>query len=260
MRRDKADRILAERLRRERLLAGKSREELGRALGISAQLVRAYECSTIPLPANFIAAAVEALGVPLRMLCYEQGDGGLSKLDDNGREPRLRIAILRPPSILTEPRFAQVLPIIKVWQATHGELTEDVYSAVTACGLWQRTVLVRRPFQSGRLITRHFGPGIKILRPCEALLITGQDFDDHHTDRAYGMWVSRAYAEALRSRSLRVECIRALVRDSASVTLRTRYDRVLVPWQTRDGDQYAMALSIQREPPVAASQAGLNTL
>ena len=141
---------------------------------------------------------------------------------------------------------------MKLWQETRGELTDDVDKTVSVCGLRHRTILVRQPFRSSRLITQHFGAGIMIMRPCEALLTTGRDFDQCHADREYASWRAAAYAETLSSRRLRVECLRASIRSIPKIALLTRYDRVLFPRRRRDGDLYALAVSLQREVPVAA--------
>ena len=250
MRAIESNRLIGERLRQERLLAGKSREELGLALGVGSDFIRAYEHGATRLPAKLLVTAAQVFGVPRGLLFYTDDRRRLSSA---GEDLQQRLAVLRPPSILDHPGFAHVRPIVDLWQATRGELTEDVHKAVAAGGLLARMVLVRRPFRSSRLVTQHFGPAIMIMRPCEALNITGRDFDEHHTDREYGSWVSNAYAETLRSRSIRVECVRALVRNSTAVTLRTRYDRVLIPWRTCDDDMFAMAFSIQREVPIVLS-------
>jgi hypothetical protein len=90
-----------------------------------------------------------------------------------------------------------------------------------------------------------------ILRSCESLAAVGREFLDDTPDRDYGAWVVQAYEQVLCSRRLRVHAVRALVRTSAAATLRTRYDRVLIPWRSTSGDVFAMGLSIQREVPTA---------
>jgi hypothetical protein len=99
------------------------------------------------------------------------------------------------------------------------------------------------------MIIEHLGAAIKIMRPCEALLGVGREFGEHHSDWEYSAWVADAYAEALRSDELCIDSIRAFIRTSDGVTLRTRYDRVLLPWR-RKGDAFVMGLSLQREVPV----------
>lgn len=158
---------------------------------------------------------------------------------------------VRNPRVLYLPTFASARPIVDLWEQTHGALTEEVHNAVVASGLFDRTILVRQPPGSSRLVTQHFGSGIKVMRPCEALLAVGRDLEEQ-PDREYGAWMAQAYAETLWSRRLRVESCRALVHTSAATTLRTRYDRVLMPWRSTS-ELFVMCLSIQREAPVAVS-------
>lgn len=244
------DRFIGHRLREERLLAGKSRIELGAALGIGNEALRAYECGEMRLPPDRLAAATLALGVPMSLLFYpdhEPAPGG----EEEDAEGPLRLARRRPPVALNGPAFGQVLPVVALWRAQRGELTDDVYHAILAAGLFHRTVLVRRSARSSRLITEHLGMNIRIARPCESLAAVGQDFEEHHRDRAHSAWVAKAYAETLRDGHIRVDAIRTVIRASATSTLQARYDRVLLPWRSGGGDLVAMALSLQREAQVA---------
>ena len=163
-----------------------------------------------------------------------------------------RLSEPRNPKVLTLPPFAKVQPIIELWKQTRGELTDEVHKAVKTSGLMQRMILVRQPAQSTRLITEHLGSGIMVLRPCESLLMTGREFGEH-PDGEYGAWVVEAYATTAWHRRLRVESVRALIRTSATTTLRTRYDRVLMPWRSAGKDLLIMGVSVQRDVPTAVS-------
>jgi hypothetical protein len=162
-----------------------------------------------------------------------------------------RLAERRTVRVLNLPEFKTVRELIDLWRGTRGELTDDVRRTAFASGLFQRTILVRQT-SSMRLITEHLGAGIMILRPCEALLTIGRDFADM-PDRDYGAWVAQAYEEVLGSRRLRVDSVRASVRTSATTTLRTRYDRVLMPWRGKGSDMFGMGVSIRRESPTEVS-------
>jgi hypothetical protein len=162
-----------------------------------------------------------------------------------------RLAERRSLRVLNLPEFGAVRALIELWRGTHGELSDDVRRTAFASGLFQRTVLVRQA-SSGRLITEHLGAGIMILRPCEALLTVGKDFEEM-PDRDYGAWVAKAYEEVLWSHRLRVESVRASVRTSAATTLRTRYDRILMPWRGKGEEMFGMGVSIRRESPTEVS-------
>jgi hypothetical protein len=160
-----------------------------------------------------------------------------------------RLAERRNLRVLTLPTFAPARAIVDLWERARGELTDEVHHALHAGGLLPRTIIVRQSSHGSRLVTEHFGSGIMILKPCEALLAVGRDLQDQ-PDKDYGAWIAEAYAETLWRRRVRVESCRALVRTSAATTLRTRYDRVIMPWHAQR-DLFVMCLSIQREIPVA---------
>jgi hypothetical protein len=153
--------------------------------------------------------------------------------------------------MLDRPAFSKILPIVALWQEKRGQLCDDVRRTIHDCGMLHRTVLVRQSSAPWRLITEHLGMHIKICQPCESLAAVGQDFEEHHSDREHAAWAAKAYAETLWSGHIRVESIRTFIRTSKTSTLRTRYDRVLMPWRASTGaDLVAMALSLQRETPV----------
>ena len=163
-----------------------------------------------------------------------------------------RLSEPRNPKVLTLPPFAKVQPIVSLWKQMRGELTQEVHEAVRAGGLDQRMILVRRPRRSRRLITEHLGSAIMVLRPCESLLMVGREFGEH-PDGDYGAWVVESYDETCWHRRPRVESVRALVRTSKTMTLRTRYDRVLIPWRSKGDDLLIMGVSVQRDVPTAVS-------
>jgi transcriptional regulator with XRE-family HTH domain len=250
---DNFDRIIGDRLRQERWLSGKSREELGLALGVGGEVVHAYECGKKRLRPEHLEAATSALGVPIWLLFYPDVRGAPSVADDEDVDVRPTLAVRRPPAILDSPGFAQVTPIVTLWQTTRGELSDDVHRAILGAGLFGRTILVRQA-SAARLIIEHLGAGIAILRPCETLLAMGRELHDM-PDGNYGAWVAQAYDEALLSRGPRFESVRASVRTSRGTTLRTRYNRVIMPWRGKGSEMYVMGVSIRQESPEEIQQA-----
>jgi transcriptional regulator with XRE-family HTH domain len=243
---DEFDRTIGSRLRRERWLSGTSRDELGRALGVSGEIVRAYECGEKRVPPERLLAATSALVVPMMLLFYRD-DRYAPSVADEDMDLCPTLAIGRPLVFLERPGFAQARSIVTQWRELRGKLTDDVHRTVLTAGLLPRTTLLRQ-VSASRLVIEHLGAGIAILRPCETLLAIGRGFEDM-PDRNYGGWVAQAYDEVLWSGAVRVESVRASVRTSATTTLRTRYDRVLMPWRGKGDEMYVMGLSIRRESP-----------
>ncbi len=160
-----------------------------------------------------------------------------------------RYSVPRSLRNLATPPFAMVRPIIDLWKDRRGELGEEVFRALSLGGVSRRMYLLRQPPGSSRLVTEHCAAGVSFLRPCEGLLMIGREFHEM-PDRDYGAWVAEAYASALWGRRLRLESVRSLIRTSAATTLRTRYDRVLMPWRSGT-DQFVMGISIEREAPTS---------
>jgi hypothetical protein len=141
---------------------------------------------------------------------------------------------------------AKVRPLVELWRAARGQLTSDLPRALASLGLMQRSVLVRRLPHSSRLVFAHYGAGIAMIRPCEALAAVGRDVEDL-PDRAYGVWVARCYAEALVGRRLRLQSVRATIRTSTAATVRTRYDRLLMPMCGEGTEAFLLILSMVRD-------------
>ncbi|HUH86348.1 MAG TPA: hypothetical protein VLX85_17200, partial [Stellaceae bacterium] len=155
------------------------------------------------------------------------------------------LALTRPLTALSSPSFVQLEPLICLWRETRGALTGDVDAALRAGRISQRMVLLRRQAPSSRLVFERIGGGFAHIRPCEGMLAIGRGFDEV-PDRHYGARQGEAYMETGRSRSIRIESVRALVSTSDGALLNTRYDRVLLPWRDRN-DQFVMGVSLLRE-------------
>jgi len=246
-----SDQLLAQRVWRERQLAGVSREALGAALGVSADAIAQFECGEDRMSPPELALIAARLGTPLSFFCRPAEEENAAAPDGWPGPRAARLAVRRPLALLATPAFAQVQPLLQLWRNGDGELTDHVHGELRRHGLHHRAVLVRNPADSARLITQHIGAGIMVMHPCEALFAVERDFAVHHRDRDYAAWVTDAYAETLWRRHPRLDAVRAIVRTEAAA-LRVRYDRLIIPWR-RGSDWFAMAVSIQRELPVLAS-------
>lgn len=175
-----------------------------------------------------------------------------------GKPIEIRHALLvetRGLHVLNYPSFAGARPIAYLWKQTRGEFSTDIERALVAGGVRERMILARQLSRSERLITENVGVGINFLRGCD---IIGRDLEQQ-PDQRYGAWMAQTYAEALRSRRLRVESCRAQIRTSTATTLRVAYDRVLIPWRSKGGEFFAMCISLQRAEPVPLFSSALST-
>lgn len=238
-----ADRRVGRNAWRERVLAGKSREEISAVLGIGVEAVCRYERGDARIAPRELAALARLLGVPLSFLCLRDGQEATAK------DASMRwIAAPRPLSSLTAPGFPEAGALLDQWRAAKGELTRELRYAASAGAIGRRLILVRSPARRSTLLTEHFGSGIAIMRPCESFCILESEFADHHRDAAYAAWVADAYAETLSRREPRLESVRAFIRMGPAASLLVRYDRLIIPWRAGT-DRLAMALSMRRAAP-----------
>lgn len=156
------------------------------------------------------------------------------------------LAAERDLAALGLPDFAQVRPLVRLWEACRGRLPEDLDSTLYRFGLLPRLLFVRQPPRSSRLVYAHFGSGIEFMRPCASFMMIGRDIDEL-PDRAYGSWTANAYAESLASRRPRLQSIRATIRVSETTTAQGRYDRLTLPWRGPSNDRFLMGISLTRK-------------
>jgi DNA-binding XRE family transcriptional regulator len=239
--------FLGARLREERRLAGTTRETLGEALGVSTEIIEQCESSGKLLPAHHLATAAAVLGVSVSALFYNGAERGAPAA--KRREYQRWLAVSRPPKFLYRPDFAGLTPLLAFWQERRGEFSAEVERALSAGGILERTILVRRSPDSSRLETEHFGAKFMFLRPSD---IVGREFQAQ-PDQEYAAWMIEAYEQLLDrpELELRVEACRAIIHAWDNTTICARYDRVLIPWRRRGSDQFLMCIALRRGEPAA---------
>jgi hypothetical protein len=160
-----------------------------------------------------------------------------------GRHPWL--AAERDLAALGLPAFAPVRPLVALWLRQRGRLPQDARALVGSARLRDRMILLRRRGPTS-LVFAHFGAAIECRPAGECERLVDREVHDHH-DRDYGAWVAAAYAEALSRRRPHLRSIRATIRVSDTITVRGRYDRLILPWQTASGEDFAMGISLTRD-------------
>jgi hypothetical protein len=154
------------------------------------------------------------------------------------------LAVERGLEDLAQPEFTPLWPLLEVWRANRGRLSDEVGAVLRRSGLYGRSVLVRQTAPS-RLIVEHSGAAIGVQRPCEHLQWVGGPVENL-PDRAYGAWAAESYTVALAGRRARFEHVRAAFRTSDARLCRAVYDRLLLPWQEADGDLRLLIVSRRR--------------
>lgn len=155
------------------------------------------------------------------------------------------LATPRPIAAIRDPRFAEIRDIVTIWTRARGRMSEELAPAIADPALRNRTILIRRPARSSRLVVEHFGASITILRPCESFLLVGRDFS--LPDSAYQAWCEDAYDRAIGGGRLRLESAVARMSTSEAATVKVRYDRLLMPLSGAGGDRWMLCVSMRRE-------------
>jgi hypothetical protein len=156
------------------------------------------------------------------------------------------LAAERDLAALGLAEFAQVQPLVRLWQESRGRLPQDIEAVAAKAGLLHRIILVRRRTRSSsRLVFAHFGAGIEVMLPCQSLSMIERDVHDQ-PDRGYGAWVEDAYARSSQNSRLRLESVRAVIRPSDDACVEGRYDRLLVPWRDARNEVVVMGISLTR--------------
>jgi len=156
------------------------------------------------------------------------------------------LAAERDIASLAAPTYERLQPLVRLWREQRGALPGDLPQVLFSADLLHRSVLVRQRRKTSRLTVEHFGAGIKMLRPCEGMLAVGRDLNDL-PDGAYGDWVADSYARALAGRRIRLDGVRATLKNSEATKIRVRYDRLLMPWRASGGDGFVLSVSMRRE-------------
>ena len=155
------------------------------------------------------------------------------------------LATERRLAALHLPHFAALQPLVGVWRRARGRMTKELTALWSSGTLRNRTIFIRRPGGSSRLLVDHFGASISILRPCESFLLVGRDFN--LPDRAYCGWCEEAYDRTLAGGRLRLESVVARISTSEAATVRIRYDRLLMPLRGPGRDAWMLCVSMRRE-------------
>ena len=153
---------------------------------------------------------------------------------------------------LSQPSLAKLEPLFQLWRASRGRMSEEVNPLLDRVGLRRRTTIARQLPRSERLVFEQVATGLTLMRPCEWLQRVGRDIGDL-PDRAYGANGNKGYFEVAADRGPRLETVRAVCLTSAGTTMRSCYDRLLLPWR-RGGDLLVLAASTLRDVRVSQRQ------
>jgi transcriptional regulator with XRE-family HTH domain len=237
--------IIGNRLKEERLLAGLSEGELGRRMGVEPATVHQYEIGERRLNPKRLVGVLRALGLPVSVFFYPlQSHASACRSVDRP----YRVAALRPPKLFAELIPREFQPVIQAWEESRGVMSRDLLADFIAAPMARRVVLLRQPSGTRHLVVEHFTTAVAALTPCQAISLVGRPLDDM-PDGDFGRWLTEGYTETLSSQSPRLEGVLADIRAPDEKVMRSRYDRLLLPWQSR-GDRFVLSVSVVRRRDV----------
>jgi transcriptional regulator with XRE-family HTH domain len=237
--------FVARRLREERLLAGLSQEELGRAMGSDGDTIHAYESGGRRMEAERLLAALKVIDVPLSLFFHGSARRRSSATPrQNGR--RLPgIMVERPPKLFAGWSLPEFRSLLTLWETRRGRMNEDLFQELVGGRLTRKMIMLRQPAGSSRFLIEQYGEGIAFVRPCQALSLIGHEYQNV-PDRDFGRWVLRGYVEALSTGRPRLESMLADIRAPDAIVMRSRFDRLLLPWQDQRGDRFVVSVPFIR--------------
>jgi len=160
--------------------------------------------------------------------------------------PRTRYqAQFHPSKLLRHATYQRWAPLLAVWGLTGGRPPGSLVDVFTSFSLLDRAIVLRNPRGSDRLLFEHRGSAFSFFRPCWNLLAIGRDIEDQ-PDGEYAASVAEAYRTALGTREPRFEAVDAVVRTPGRDVRRSRYDRLILPWQSANGERFVTGLSMLR--------------
>jgi transcriptional regulator with XRE-family HTH domain len=233
--------VVGDRLRQERLLAGLSGEELGRRLAVGGEMIDRYESGEKQLSPERLVGALRVLGVPISVFFYPLQSAPSPSAVRPAHQP-VRIAALRPPKLLSGRSLAEFRPLLNLWDANRGVMDREFLTDLAAGRLARQIILLRQPARSTRLVVEHIAT--PLLRPCQAISLVGRALEEM-PDRDFGRWITEGYVETLLSEAPRLESVLADIRPPGRETVRSRYDRLLLPWRSR-GERFVLSMRLVR--------------
>lgn len=150
--------------------------------------------------------------------------------------------------------------LFKKWRLSHGTFDAETASFLVRFGLLDRTAIVSEAAGDGSLVFEHWGTAFQAYETYDkswSFAAPGVPIANQ-PDPEYGRWVDRTYRAVLDERRPRFEYVDAVIqaRTAAAEPYRSRYDRLLLPWQSSTGRRIVTGTSYQalRHEQLAATQ------
>lgn len=144
--------------------------------------------------------------------------------------------------------------LFKKWRLSQGTFDSDTAAFLVRFGLLDRTAVVSEAPSSGDLVFDHWGTGFRAYDSFDkswSFMAPGRRLVDM-PDPDYGRWCEGAYRNVLSERQPRFEYIDAVIQARHAEPYRSRYDRLVLPWQSQ-GRRVITSTSYQTHSPSEAA-------
>jgi hypothetical protein len=152
-----------------------------------------------------------------------------------------RMALAR----LDEPRRLPMQGAWRAWSKARGRLTMAELKRET--GKVNSKRMLVRVLHDDRLETNAVSDVVQAYLPCERMSMLGRDLEQQ-PDAIYGEWLASAYRELAQDNDAEpgLQLVEAVVSSAGGRAVRTRYERLLLPWWSAGGDRWITSQPVLR--------------
>lgn len=146
---------------------------------------------------------------------------------------------------LNEPRRLAMRAASRAWTKARGRMSVAELNR-EAGRIDSRRMLVRvRGVE--RLETNAVSDVIRAYLPCERMSMLGRELEEQ-PDSIYGEWLAVAYRELAEDGAPEpgLQLVEAVVKAPGGKSVRTRYERLLLPWKSPGGDRWITSQPVLR--------------
>jgi hypothetical protein len=146
---------------------------------------------------------------------------------------------------LDEPRRQPMHGAWRAWGKARGKLTvAELKRESGAINGGRMLVRVRR---DELLETNAISDVVRAYLPCERMSMLGREVEEQ-PDSVYGGWLASAYRELVQDDRPRpgLQLVEAVITRVGGRAVRTRYERLLLPWRSPGGDRWITSQPVLR--------------
>jgi|HubBroStandDraft_1064217.scaffolds.fasta_scaffold00482_5 hypothetical protein len=146
---------------------------------------------------------------------------------------------------LAEPRRQPMHRAWREWARARGRLS--VAELERESGAVDSERMLLRVRRGGRLETNAVSDVVRAYLPCERMGMLGREVEEQ-PDPVYGEWLASAYRDLVHDErpGAGLQLVEAVVTCAGGRAVRTRYERLLLPWRSPGGDRWITSQPVLR--------------